>query len=105
LPRWLLRLILRVQGKASPPGHLHSYSGLIKLITAAGLTPTQSYWAVPEMRFPEQFIPICTGDIRAARKNLARQGHSRGTEFLMRATPASLVHYFTPGLFFVAEKK
>jgi ubiquinone/menaquinone biosynthesis C-methylase UbiE len=105
LPRWLLRLILRAKGKNSYPGYLHSYSALKKLLRSIGLTPTQSYWAVPEMRFAVQFIPTDAKAIRMARRNLKRQSNTRATELLMRLTPAALVKYFTPGLFFIAYKK
>jgi SAM-dependent methyltransferase len=104
LPRWLLQLILRLRGKPPPPGYLYSYSALKKLIRSAGLSPIQSYWAVPEMRFPERFIPIDVASIRVARKTLGRQCSSRATNILMRATPAAMVRYVTPGLFFVAQK-
>ncbi|HUX73205.1 MAG TPA: methyltransferase domain-containing protein [Steroidobacteraceae bacterium] len=104
LPRWLLRLIVRLRGKPAPAGHLHSYGALDRLIRGAGLSPVQSYWAVPEMRFPEQFIPTDVKAIRLARHQLIRQGNSRLTNLLMRLTPAWMVRYVTPGLFFIARK-
>ena len=104
LPRWLLRLVLRLEGKPTPPGYLHSYNELSRTLHEAGLRPVQSFWAVPEMRFPNAFVPIDAASIRAARKHLARQGDSRRTDLLMRLTPASLVRYFMPGFFFVAKK-
>ena len=104
LPRWLLRLVLRLKGKPTPPGYLHSYNALSRLLQEAGLRPVQSFWAVPEMRFPSAFVPIDAASIRAARRHLARQGDSRRTDILMRLTPASFVRYFMPGFFFVAKK-
>jgi SAM-dependent methyltransferase len=105
LPRWLLRLILRLRGQDSPPGYLHSYNALKRLIQSVGLSPTRSYWAVPDMRFADRFIPTDAKAIRAARKELTRQSHTRATEILMRATPASFVRHFAPGLFVIAHKK
>ncbi len=104
LPRWLVRLALRLKGKPPAPGYLHSYNGLGKLLRDAGLMPVQSFWLVPEMRFPSTFVPVDRTTIRAARKHLVRQGESRRTDLLMRLTPASLVQYFMPGFFVVAKK-
>jgi SAM-dependent methyltransferase len=105
LPRWLLRLFLQFQGKDRPPGYLHSYGALKRLIRSAGLLPVRSYWAVPEMRFAEYFIPTDAKTIRSARRSLTRQSNTWATDILMRATPASMVRYFTPGLFLIAQKK
>ena len=105
LPRWMLKLILKLKGKASSSGYLHSYGALAKLLRSAGLSPEASYWAVPEMRFAEQYIPTDAQSIRAARPTLTRQSSTKTTEILMRATPARLVRYFTPGLFFLARKR
>jgi SAM-dependent methyltransferase len=105
LPRFLLGLILHARGKKSAPGHLHSYGGLARLLRSVGLVPTESYWAAPEMRFPERYIPIDVSAIRAARQRLTRQSNTRATDLLMRATPAGLVKYFTPGFFFVVHKR
>jgi SAM-dependent methyltransferase len=104
LPRWLVRLILHLKGKGPPTGYLHSYIALKKLIRSVGLSPIQSYWAVPEMRFPDRFIPTDAASIRAVRRTLIRQSNTRATNILMRATPAAIVRYVTPGLFFIAQK-
>ena len=104
LPRWLLKLILRAKGKAQPPGYLHSYNALERLLRKAGLDTVQSYWAAPEMRFPISFIPVDAASVREARKQLSRQGHSRSTNLLTRLTPASFVRHVMPGFFFIARK-
>ena len=105
LPRWLFRLILRLRQLSPTPGYLHSYGGLKKLIASAGLSVVASYWTAPEMRCPEQYISMEARTIRTARRKLARQGNTRLTNLLMRATPSFLVRYFTPGLFFIAQKQ
>jgi SAM-dependent methyltransferase len=104
LPRWLLRLILWGKGKSRPAGYLHSWWALKRLLRDAGFIEIVSYWAVPEMRFPEYLIPVNARAIRAARKSMARQGESRRTDLMMRLTPANLVKFFAPGLFFIARK-
>ena len=104
LPRGLLELILRLGRKGQSPGYLHSYNALKRILHAIGFSPIESYWAVPEMRFPEYFIPTDTLAVRRTRRNLVRQANSLATEFLMRATPACMVKHFSPGLFFVARK-
>ena len=100
LPRWLLRRLL-----SKPPlGHLHSYGALQRLVQSAGLSPFATYWAVPEMRFPEHFVETDAASIRAARPSLFKQSNTRATNLLMKVTPARLVRYFTPGLFLIARK-
>ena len=105
LPRWMLKLILKLKGKTSSSGYLYSYPALAKLLRSVGLFPEASYWAVPEMRFAEQYIPTDARSIREARPTLIRQSSTKTTEILMRVTPARLVRYFTPGLFFLARKR
>ena len=105
LPRWMLKLILRLKGKTRSLGYLHSYRALANLLRRAGLSPEASYWAVPEMRFAEQYVPNDAQSIRQARRTLVKQSSTRTTEVLMRATPAPLVRYVTPGLFFIARKR
>lgn len=104
LPRWLLRVLLTLFKKGPPPGYLQSYLSLKRLLKTVGFTAIRSFWAVPEMRFAEHFIPSDPISIRAARPNLPRQGETRATELLMRATPAFAVRHFAPGLFFIAQK-
>jgi SAM-dependent methyltransferase len=104
LPRLLLHLILFAQGKSRPRGYLHSWWSLESLLRATDFSDIVSYWTVPEMRFPEHLILADARAIRAARKSISRQGESRRTDLLMRLTPASLVKFFAPGLFFIARK-
>ena len=104
LPRLFLKLLLSMAGKGQPTGQLHSYVALKRLLENLGFFPLESYWAAPEMRFPQHLIPTDPGTIRVGRKGHIRQGDSRSTELLMRATPAFLVKYFTPGLFFIAHR-
>jgi SAM-dependent methyltransferase len=104
LPRALLRLLLRLRGSAGPRGHLYSWGGLRRRLRRAGFARIESYWTVPEMRFPEHFVPVDARSIRAARPHLKSQGPNRRTDLLMRATPAWLVRHVAPGLFFLAQK-
>ncbi len=104
LPRGLLRLLLRSRGKQGPRGHLHSWRGLNRLLRRAGFARIDSYWTVPEMRFPKHFVPADASSIRAARPGLSELGASRRTRLLMQVTPAGLVRHVAPGLFFVAHK-
>jgi len=100
LPRWLLRKLL----PKPPLGHLHSYGALQRLVQSAGLSPFSTYWAVPEMRFPQHFVETDAASVRVARRFLSRQSDTRATNLLMQLTPAGLVRYFTPGLFLIAIK-
>lgn len=105
LPRWLSGLILRLKSKPRPPGHLYSWWGLKRLLERVGFGRIESYWAVPDMRFPERLVATDAASIRDARRHLARQGDTRRTALLMALTPAGLVKAVAPGLFFVARKQ
>jgi SAM-dependent methyltransferase len=105
LPRWLSSALLKIKGHDRPCGLLHSYTGLKKLLGDSGLTTTQTYWAVPEMRYANRFIATDADSIAAARSgpNFV-QGEMRSTSLLMPLVPGFLVKYVTPGLAFIASK-
>lgn len=104
LPRWALRAALRLKGKKRPTGLLHSHRELAKMLQQAGLENIESFWAAPEMRFPDRYISTRPEAIRAARRQggLA-QGHTRLTRLVMPRVPAHLVHHVMPGLVFIAR--
>lgn len=106
LPRWLMRSYLSLRMRGRPQGVLHSYPMLRKMLQRAGMEPTQSFWAAPEMRYPTHFIPTDADSVRSARQLKGFcQGHSRLTMLFMPLIPASLVKYVTPGLTFLARKR
>lgn len=105
LPRWAMRLALRLQGRSAPQGLLHSHRRLSVMLEAAGLWPLTSYWLAPEMRFPTAFIRAEPQAIAAARRDAQlRQGETRLTDWVMRRMPARWVRHFTPGLVFVGRR-
>jgi SAM-dependent methyltransferase len=105
LPRWLLMRRLKRLGKSRPGGLLHSHNALRGMLEAAGFCADRSYWATPEMRYPDEYVPTDAASIRAARRRRGFvQGESRLTRLLMRWIPAAWVKCFSPGLLFVAAK-
>jgi SAM-dependent methyltransferase len=106
LPRWLMYLGLKIKGRSGPEGLLYSHNSLKWLLQASGFETAQSFWAVPEMRYPKRFVSTDAREVRAARKkNRFPQGNGRLTRFLlMPLVPAGLVKHFTPGLAFLAFK-
>ena len=107
VPRWLLALRMRLQGKSRVDGLLHSYQGLRRMILDAGFSRPQSYWAVPDTAFrdPRELVPTDARSIRAARRRPGfRQAEYSKAEFLFSLTPAPLVKYLTSSLAFLAEK-
>ncbi len=105
LPRRLLRLVLRARGLPRPPGLLHSYHELTRMLADAGFGSFTSYWATPEMRYPTQYVSTDSKSVRSARRQPGFvQGEGRSTRALMRWIPAPLVRHVTPGLAFVARK-
>ena len=100
LPR---RLADRLHGKR-PRGRLYSWRGLLRLLEQSGFRVERSWWAAPEMRFPDEMIPTEAPSIRAARRRGIRQGDGRAVRMLTGMLPASLVKHFAPGLSFLAVR-
>ena len=105
LPRMLMSIGLRRKGKDQPRGLLHSHNTLAKMIKSAGFSKVDSFWATPEMRYPDACVPNVASEIRKARKQPGFiQGEYRSTKMIMRWIPAGLVKHFTPGLQMIAKK-
>ena len=105
LPRRFLNWLLRVRGISRTKGLIHSYPELRRLLSEAGFSQLEPFWAVPEFRFPAELIRADASSIRAARRRPGfKQGTSRKTRILMPLVPASLVKYVMPGLIFLARK-
>jgi SAM-dependent methyltransferase len=107
LPTCLMHLILRMTGKAiPPPGKLHSYEKINRMIRDAGFHNLKTYWLTPSMRYPERIIPTDAPAIRRARREGSfRQGEQRRVHMVTQWMPATLVRYITPGLCAVARRK
>lgn len=99
LPRWLAD---RLHGRRSR-GRLYSWQGLRKLLREAGFEVEQSWWAAPEMRFPEKMVPTDSKSVRQARRAGISQGQGRAERLLMGLVPSPLVKHFAPGLSFLAR--
>jgi SAM-dependent methyltransferase len=105
LPRWLMRWALLRIGKERPQGLLHSHRSLARMIANAGFRDIRSFWAAPEMRYPERMVSTEPAAIRAGRRQGGfAQGECRSTRILMPMVPARLVRHVTPGLAFLAKK-
>jgi SAM-dependent methyltransferase len=99
LPRWFADSIHRRR----PRGRLYSWSGLQRLLRDSGFAVEHSWWAAPEMRFPEALIPVDSKSIRHARRSGVSQGEGRAERMLISLLPARLVKHFAPGLNFLAK--
>lgn len=107
LPRWLMYAFQggRSRARQGLHGLLHSHNQLRRMLEQAGFDPPRSYWAAPEMRFPNHYVPTDAPSIRAARRQPGfTQGESRATRLLMPLIPAPIVKHFTRGLLFVSRK-
>lgn len=102
LPRWLANLLHSRRSS----GHLHSYRALRGMLLDNGFSKVDSYWAVPEMRFPQTFIRTDAAAVRKARSDPDLvQGESRSVSLIMKLIPAYLVRHFTTGLAVLAHKE
>ena len=99
LPRWLAD---RLHGRRSR-GRLYSWSGIQRLLRESGFEVERSWWAAPEMRFPDEMIPTDSQSIRAARRRGVKQTNGRAERLIMPLLPAWLVKHVAPGLSFFAR--
>lgn len=105
LPRRAVTRYLRATGSEPAPGLLRSHNELLRLLHAHGFGEARSFWAAPEMRYPERFIETDPASIRAARREGGfPQGERRLTRALMPWIPARWVRHVMPGLAFLAIK-
>ncbi len=106
LPRWLLAILLRLRGKSRTYGLIHSYRALRRLLFEAGFSNLRPYWAVPEYRFPREYVPADSASIVAARgrPGFEQPGDPTNVRLLSRVVPAALVKHVMLGLVFLGEK-
>ena len=100
LPRWLADRVHRRRSR----GRLYSWIGLRRLLEQSGFQVEQSWWAAPEMRFPDEMVPADANSIRVARRRGIRQGDGRAVRLLTSMLPATLVKHLAPGLSFLAAR-
>lgn len=101
LPR---RLADRLHGRRSR-GRLHSWNGLKLMLEQAGFEIEQSWWAAPEMRFPDEMVATDPQSIRDARRRRIRQGEGRAEEMITSLLPAPMVKHFAPGISYLARSR
>jgi SAM-dependent methyltransferase len=99
LPRWLAD---RLHGRRSR-GRLYSWSGLRRLLLQSGFKIERSWWAAPEMRFPDELVATDAKSVKAARGRGVRQANGRAESLIMKLVPAWLVKHIAPGLCFLAK--
>jgi len=104
LPRSLMHLLLRLSGRLSPRGQLFSYDGLRRQLAAVGLSKPTGYWAVPDPRFPLEYVELEAKALREARPRLAAYPDVRRSTRLLALLPPWLLSRLTLGLVFVAQK-
>ncbi len=105
LPRWILKLLLRLQGKANPRGMLYSYNELKQMTLNSGFQRVETFWAVPDTRYPVQYIAHNPTAISQARKDTElKQKVDRLTRMLLAYAPDRLVAKLAPSHVFLAYK-
>lgn len=91
--------------RSGPLGLLHSYASLADLLRSEGFDALQSFWATPDSRYPERYVPLNDDAIRRARRDSSlKQGPTRATRLLMPWVPARWVKHVASGLTFIAHK-
>lgn len=104
LPRCVTKLLLPMRPRREAKGLLHSYAALSRMLKQSGFERVESYWAVPDMRYPDHFIKTDSGSIRAARRESCGLRVNSRAARIMRLLPAKVVKHLTPGLSFLVRK-
>jgi O-antigen biosynthesis protein len=92
----------RLHGRRSR-GRLYSWRGLGRLLRECGFEIEQSWWAAPEMRFPDAMIPVDAGAVRRARQAGINEGEHRAERALLKLIPSRMVKHLAPGLSFLVR--
>lgn len=105
LPRRIMFALLRAAGMGRPTGMLWSYRQLVGMLGAAGFARVDSFWAAPDMRYPDRYIPANSAAVRAARREGGfRQENGRLLSRMMGWVPAPLVRHLAHGHVVLAFK-
>lgn len=105
LPRWLMFTLLSMSRKGRPSGLLWSRRELIGMLEGAGFDRIESFWAAPDMRFPDRYIPDDAASVRAARREGGfRQENGRLLGAMMKFVPSYLVRHLAHGHVFLVYK-
>lgn len=103
LPRALSGWMLRRRKLPRQPGWLHSHNALVRMFRGAGFGSVRTFWASPEMRYPEWFVPTDAESVRAARREHGPKLYNgRLSRLMLPWVPPGLVKHLTPGLCVVA---
>jgi len=105
LPRVVMNTLLGMQGHDRPSGMLHSHCGFKRLLRESGFSTIEPYWAAPDMRRPQRYIPGNVKAIRDARREGGfAQARGRIIGRLMPFVPAPLVPHLAHGNVAIAYK-
>lgn len=99
LPRQIGRLLCHHR---HPPGYLHSHRELRSMLLHNRFDHIESYWATPEMRWPEQMISFEPRTFRRERRS-APQGESRRVRMIASMLPHWTIKHTAAGLVFLAR--
>lgn len=103
LPRWLSRLLKGQKGFQPGQGLLHSYGALRGMLGEAGFRRLDLLWAIPDARYPKEYVAMEPGRIAEARLRYRQQrldGHAG--RLLMGLCPDTLIPWLAPSLVFRA---
>lgn len=99
------RIISKLLARGKRTGLLHSYRALSAMLRAGGFELLESFWAAPDLRYPQHYIRVDNGALRIARSQPGfKHSTLRREEFLMRWVPAPWIKYLSHGLIFIAGK-
>jgi SAM-dependent methyltransferase len=108
LPRALVGPLLKATGRPPrPAGRLHSYGALRRLLEEAGFGELRPYWAIPDARYPREYVPADAGSVAAARRRLlgADGPGARRVRLALGLLPAGLVKHVAPSLVFTGVRQ
>ena len=105
LPRWVLSLALRGKDGSGPRGLLHSYRALKKLMTGAGFDEVGALWALPDARYPVEYVPMNRASLKGAKKKYKdRTDIPRLPRLMLKYLPFSLFPWVGASHVFLAHK-
>jgi hypothetical protein len=104
LPRSMMYARLRTKGKSQPDGLLHSFRHLRGLLRQQGFDRIDSYFAVPDARYPVAYIPHDAAAIAAARSQPELLASSRLCAWLLRFGSKRIIQSFATSHVFLSHR-
>lgn len=105
LPRWLMKFLLRISARPAPRSMLFSFRSLKNEILSSGYTNVQAFWAIPDPRYPIDYVKFDYRSIKMAKNRVVGVDQLNRTTQVLFHLPRFVLPYLAEGLVFLSQKR